>query len=544
MTTSIQDLGYAGANGAWRNYEVYDTPASGPRKPHKDEIAAFVDAVSAATTANSKIFYASAAGLVEGIDNTTAFNSLLTSIYNVGGGTLIVDGMYPVNSDQITFPNDGAGGATGPQQPAIRIVGLAPQPYFNQPGSSIPISPCGFDLIYDAAAAKFSTRGRGVVEFCNLTLMDSGSDAAAFIHTTLTAVLVHDCHFIGTASNTNACNDAIIYGGTGTTVDGTANAPFQGYGSRAWNNAFSKIRRPATFNTYANAIWFDHNTIDNTCGSNETLAITAGTNASPAVFTVAGHGFNIGTTIRLPLRGFTGSWSTFNGYKTAIIIDADTFSIAVDSGAFGGMAGSPVINVGAPLVFNGHSTSDGGNYIESNLVEMISYGFFADLIGGGRDNFAHNDLWDMASIAACRLNAAYATGGVYISGRHDGNFPLFQGDYSFWTFFDPTMGPQGNQVGTNASTGCNFTINGSGKLSVNCTQGLYVPNGGIVLANGNTISGAASVAVTSAGYFQAGSGGFYLPDPSGSGLARIYTDGAGLKIEYANTTVKTIVTYP
>lgn len=70
------------------------------------------------------------------------------------------------------------------------------------------------------------------------------------------------------------------------------------------------------------------------------FVISAATNANPVVFTAAGHGLVSGASVII--SGFTGDWTPCNGTFTATVITANTFSIVVNSTAFGAMTGSPV----------------------------------------------------------------------------------------------------------------------------------------------------------------------------------------------------------
>jgi hypothetical protein len=81
---------------------------------------------------------------------------------------------------------------------------------------------------------------------------------------------------------------------------------------------------------------------------NSRLSISAASNANPVVFTSTGHGFS---TLQLPLvtiSGGTGNWTAVNGTFTATVIDANTFSIAVNSTSFGALAGTVVFDTTAP----------------------------------------------------------------------------------------------------------------------------------------------------------------------------------------------------
>lgn len=78
------------------------------------------------------------------------------------------------------------------------------------------------------------------------------------------------------------------------------------------------------------------------------VAVSAATNANPVVFTSTGHGFAISSRPKVTLSGGTGSWTATNGAFTATVIDANTFSIPVDSTAFGALAGTVVFTTAAP----------------------------------------------------------------------------------------------------------------------------------------------------------------------------------------------------
>lgn len=82
------------------------------------------------------------------------------------------------------------------------------------------------------------------------------------------------------------------------------------------------------------------------------VAISAATNANPVVFTSTGHGFNLNSRPNVFIKGGTGSWAAVNTaagkLAVATIIDANTFSIPVDSTAFGAVAGSLTFATTAP----------------------------------------------------------------------------------------------------------------------------------------------------------------------------------------------------
>lgn len=78
------------------------------------------------------------------------------------------------------------------------------------------------------------------------------------------------------------------------------------------------------------------------------IAISAATNANPVVFTSTGHGFNTNSRPSITISGATGNWTPVNGTFTATIIDANTFSIPVNSTGFSTLTGTLTFTTTAP----------------------------------------------------------------------------------------------------------------------------------------------------------------------------------------------------
>ncbi len=377
---------------------------------------------SAGIPCNINGFYYTSRYITPSGDNTADLQSLLQTVYNAGGGTIVCDlhGSYTILG-QIVIPNTGG---TAPTMPAIRITGNAINfGFWNDSNGNLDLGYCGFDLRYAGATAKIVTLGEGNLEIDHISLADNGAtNTTPFIFTTNTNVYAHENSIKGSTGSLST-NDFIILGGRTEVRDGTITSPFQGYGTRITNNRMSAIRSGAVFNTFANAIWVDHNTCDLTCGSNTSTAITAATAANPSVLTITGHGWTLGQVLNLPVRGATGNWTAINTDITAItghlttvtVTDADHVTTSIDATGFGALTGSPVVNTGAFLVFQGTNALDGGNFIESNLVEMVNYGYFAHLIGGQQNNFTNNSLFDAISISAYKFETTYGLGGVRIN---------------------------------------------------------------------------------------------------------------------------------
>jgi hypothetical protein len=65
------------------------------------------------------------------------------------------------------------------------------------------------------------------------------------------------------------------------------------------------------------------------------VPVTAVTNANPAVFTLTGHGFHASSNPTVTVAGLTGTWAALNGKQAVTVIDANTFSINVNTTSFG-----------------------------------------------------------------------------------------------------------------------------------------------------------------------------------------------------------------
>lgn len=90
-------------------------------------------------------------------------------------------------------------------------------------------------------------------------------------------------------------------------------------------------------------------TIDTTSRRSSIItSISAATNANPVVFTSTGHGFNLNIRPKVTISGGTGNWTAVNGTFTATIVDANSFSIPIDSTTFGAVTGTLTYTTTAP----------------------------------------------------------------------------------------------------------------------------------------------------------------------------------------------------
>ncbi len=78
------------------------------------------------------------------------------------------------------------------------------------------------------------------------------------------------------------------------------------------------------------------------------VAVSAASNANPVVLTSTGHGLDLKSRPFVRISGAGTGWTAINGDFTATVIDANTFSIPVNSTAFGALAGTVVFKTNAP----------------------------------------------------------------------------------------------------------------------------------------------------------------------------------------------------
>jgi hypothetical protein len=131
------------------------------------------------------------------------------------------------------------------------------------------------------------------------------------------------------------CLSAALFAQEGTRVVNTDGPPFDRY---------TKI-----YSTVGNTLYV--------CWAKATapvtsVAFTSISAANPAVFASSGHGFDLNTNPTVTISGGTGSWAAINGTRSVTVIDANSFSIAVDTTGFGAVTGTVVVTTGAPRLQN------------------------------------------------------------------------------------------------------------------------------------------------------------------------------------------------
>ncbi len=336
-------------------------------------------------------------------DDTAAFLAAITAAYNNHGGTVMVPvgpGYMCQIGGHVVMPNDGtAHSSPNPysSQYPIRITSNAPMNTSAQGNQTISGGAI-LNLTYSGAGvAKIETYGLGRLEIDHLTLQDNAGDSLPIFFATGTQVHLHDNLWMDTTrSGTGCAMDAILLGGVNATFTNINDptAAFQGDDSIIAGNQFNGIRRVLYGKTYAQGIHFEDNTIGWNSGSNVTTAITAATNASSAILTSAGHGLLIGSTPKLTVSGATGSWAPINGTHQVTVLDANTFSMSVDSTGFGSLTGSPVYFSGSAIVIDGTHGQAGNNHFVSNRLEINNYAFGAKFISANNQSVIGTDVED------------------------------------------------------------------------------------------------------------------------------------------------------
>jgi len=197
-------------------------------------------------------------------DNSANMATLLAGVSDAGGGIIY----FPVGTykflSTITLPNDSA---STPSQKSISFLGNGPS-HNGQAG--VPNGGTIFDLRSTTGPAKIDTRGLGFLGIYGITFKDGGSvNTNPFIQTTNTTSHIIGNEFYGTGTT----QDAIILGGTSTTLGGGSNAPFQGYGTIIRGNYFNKIQRGVYVRTYGNGNVIADNIFWNQCGGSAAIEL-------------------------------------------------------------------------------------------------------------------------------------------------------------------------------------------------------------------------------------------------------------------------------
>jgi len=206
-------------------------------------------------------------------DDSTAINAAVLACANAGGGTVLFQPGHTYRWDSVVIPNDGG---TIPKQAPVTLAGGGSRWDGEWQGNGTPPGATVLDLRSTTGPAKIDTRGSGVLNIRDIVLTQTqgATDTNPFIQTTNTTVLLDNVAFYGysTLSGSACVQDAVVLGGTTTTLGNGSTAAFQGYGTVIRRCYFARIRRAVYGRVYANSVQIQNNTISNTCGSDNTGA--------------------------------------------------------------------------------------------------------------------------------------------------------------------------------------------------------------------------------------------------------------------------------
>lgn len=152
-------------------------------------------------------------------------------------------------------------------------------------------------------------------------------------------------------------------------------------------------------------------TIQQSSGSDQSLTVSAATNANPAVMTSTGHGLGdfatYGATITpaVKITGFTGAWTPCNGSWVATTTSANAFSVPCDSTAFGAFgAQTPTVVTTAPR-WNQNNWAI-AKFFYDGSSNLIGWGWASSPVGAGSAQPTVGGTTN--PIFACSNRAAYS----------------------------------------------------------------------------------------------------------------------------------------
>jgi len=234
--------------------------------------AAFADQYAPLTSFDVTTYGADPTGAT---DSYAAIMAADAACEAAGGGVVFFPaGTYRVDSQIVISSN---GGSPVPKMKARRWIGVGAW----ASGKTINSNPNGGTIIdlRDSTLPGVFLNAEGLLHIEGITFTQLGTahTQKMFVVTNTTAHFV-GCGFFGHASKTatTADQDAIQFGVTTTTIDGTTDAPFQGYGSVVERCHFNKIQRGVYGRMYANALKVLHNTWWAQCGGSAAIEFDGG----------------------------------------------------------------------------------------------------------------------------------------------------------------------------------------------------------------------------------------------------------------------------
>ena len=207
---------------------------------------------------------------LNGIDETALLNTTFANFYSAGGGCLAINNGKTLRADgQIVLPNSGAPYYT---QPPYRITSIGNAGGYGDTSTQAGQTGGTLDLRYSGNSSypqygngpKILSMGHGDLVIDNVTITDGGTDCAAYLMVTGSALYAHNTTFWGQHGLGSGCNDAIILGGTTENNQpdtGTIADHFSGYGSIIRDNRFLGVARAVWGQSAVNGIVIDGNFI-------------------------------------------------------------------------------------------------------------------------------------------------------------------------------------------------------------------------------------------------------------------------------------------
>ncbi len=240
--------------------------------------------------AHRAVFYSEKNGVAaDGTDQSTAMQALLQTVYDAGGGTIVLPPGTTRCDSQLSIPNSGA---SAPLGKPIRITGAGAFATGRGGWSLAPSGGSILDLRASGSTGCIQSLGYGNLEIDHVTLHNGGSHTSPFVYSTYTTLWIHHAGFSGliAAPATSNAQDAIVQGGLSLAdpLDfntRSVDAPFQGYGTVVDTCWFNGIRHAWWLRSCADHCVFQNCLVWQSCGGTSAIQFT-GVNITGSPFVV------------------------------------------------------------------------------------------------------------------------------------------------------------------------------------------------------------------------------------------------------------------
>ncbi len=217
---------------------------------------------------------------------TSALSALFaTSAFGLTGGTI------QLSPRAHSFAGQWATTYTAGVATAVKIQG-AGVAYNGQWGTPSAATTATFTYS-GTGAAMMDFQHIGTIEITRIQFIQANTGKPFALVTNATPN-IHDNVWSGGGSGTGCVTDAIILGGTGTTIGAGDTAPYQGYQGDIRRNFFDGIRAGVSCQSFCNGPVIERNTWSRTCGSNSSTVGAITINGISPNLSVGGMtGFNL-----------------------------------------------------------------------------------------------------------------------------------------------------------------------------------------------------------------------------------------------------------